>query len=160
MRAVGKSPLSTCLRRSCCPGACSFGLLHRWFQPGQSALLRNLQARICCRKRTRGLILCVMCGKVRDGLLATIQTVRSRLDQPTALGYSSTGTVILVADDVTDIHAGDRVACAGANLAVHAEIASVPRLLVARIPEDSSVTFEDAAFYNGRRNRATRHSSR
>jgi len=86
-------------------------------------------------------------GKVRrDGLLATIQTVRTRLDQPTALGYSSAGTVIAVADDVTDMHVGDRVACAGANLAVHAEIACVPRLLVARIPEDSSVTFEDAAF--------------
>jgi predicted dehydrogenase/threonine dehydrogenase-like Zn-dependent dehydrogenase len=86
-------------------------------------------------------------GKVRrDGLLATIQTVRTRLDQPTALGYSSAGTVIAVADDVTDIHVGDRVACAGANLAVHAEIACVPRLLVARIPEDSAVSFEDAAF--------------
>jgi predicted dehydrogenase/threonine dehydrogenase-like Zn-dependent dehydrogenase len=86
-------------------------------------------------------------GKVRrDGLLATLQTVRTRLGQPTALGYSSAGTVIAVAQDVTDIRVGDRVACAGANVAVHAEIACVPRLLVAAIPQPSAVSFEDAAF--------------
>src|ERR1700747_3433019 len=34
-------------------------------------------------------------GKIRrDGLLSTVQAVRSRLDQPTALGYSSSGTVV------------------------------------------------------------------
>jgi predicted dehydrogenase len=38
------------------------------------------------------------------------------------------------------------VACAGAGYAVHAEIACIPRLLVAKIPESSSVTFEEAAF--------------
>ena len=86
-------------------------------------------------------------GKVRrDGLLATIQTVRTRLAQPTALGYSSAGTVMAVAEDITDIRVGDRVACAGANVAVHAEIACVPRLLLAKIPEASTVSFEDAAF--------------
>ena len=38
--------------------------------------------------------------------------VRSRLDVPTALGYSSAGTVIEVAPDVVDISVGDRIACA------------------------------------------------
>lgn len=82
----------------------------------------------------------------RDGLLAAVQAVRSRLDQPLALGYSSAGTVTAVGDGVTDIRVGDRVACAGAGYAVHAEVACVPRLLLARIPEQSAISFEEAAF--------------
>jgi predicted dehydrogenase/threonine dehydrogenase-like Zn-dependent dehydrogenase len=87
----------------------------------------------------------------RDGLFSAIQTVRSRLDQPQSPGYSSAGTVIAVGEGVTDIRPGDRVACAGAGFAVHAEIACVPRLLVARIPELGSspgeeVSLEEVAF--------------
>jgi predicted dehydrogenase/threonine dehydrogenase-like Zn-dependent dehydrogenase len=82
----------------------------------------------------------------RDGLLSTVATVRSRLDQPAALGYSSAGSVISVAEGVNDIKVGDRVACAGAGYAVHAEFACIPRLLLAEIPAKSSVSFEEAAF--------------
>jgi predicted dehydrogenase/threonine dehydrogenase-like Zn-dependent dehydrogenase len=81
----------------------------------------------------------------RDGVFSALAAVRSRLDQPNALGYSSSGTVIGVGEGITDLGIGDRVACAGANYAVHAEFACVPRLLVARIPQ-SAVSFEDAAF--------------
>ena len=81
----------------------------------------------------------------RDGVLSAISAVRSRLDQPLALGYSSAGTVIAVGEGVSDIVPGDRVACAGANHAVHAEFACVPRMLVARIPS-ADVGFESAAF--------------
>ena len=87
----------------------------------------------------------------RDGILAAVQAVRSRLDQPQNPGYSSAGTVLAVAEGVTDIQPGDRVACAGAGFAVHAEIACVPRLLVARIPDrdpasGEQVPFNEAAF--------------
>ena len=91
----------------------------------------------------------------RDGLAATMGTVRSRLDQPQSVGYSSSGTVVAVGDGVSDINVGDRVACAGAGYAVHAEIACVPRLLVAKFPCDDDaagahrnkpVFFEEAAF--------------
>ena len=81
----------------------------------------------------------------RDGLAATISTVRNRLDQPSALGYSSAGTVVAVGEGITDIKPGDRVACAGTGHAVHAEFACIPRLLVGRIP-GSDVSFEEAAF--------------
>jgi predicted dehydrogenase/threonine dehydrogenase-like Zn-dependent dehydrogenase len=81
----------------------------------------------------------------RDGLSATVSAVRSRLDQPSALGYSSAGTVVAVGEGVTDINPGDRVACAGAGHAVHAEFACIPRLLAAKIPSPE-VKFEDAAF--------------
>ena len=86
----------------------------------------------------------------RDGLFSAIQAVRSRLDQPQNPGYSSAGTVIAVGEGVSDLQPGDRVSCAGAGFAVHAEIACVPRLLVARIPSRDSasdqVLFEEAAF--------------
>ena len=81
----------------------------------------------------------------RDGILSAMTAVRSRLDQPAALGYSSAGTVIEVGEGVTDLRAGDRVACAGAGYAVHAEFACVPRLLVAKIPS-AELEFESAAF--------------
>src|ERR1039458_1478515 len=81
----------------------------------------------------------------RDGLVAAVSAVRSRLDQPIALGYSSAGTVVAVGEGVADINPGDRVACAGAGHAVHAEFACVPRLLVARIPSET-VSFDEAAF--------------
>jgi predicted dehydrogenase/threonine dehydrogenase-like Zn-dependent dehydrogenase len=81
----------------------------------------------------------------RDGVASTVAAVRSRMDQPSAPGYSSAGTVVAVGEGVTDIRVGDRVACAGANHAVHAEIACIPRLLLARIPHDAEVSFEHAA---------------
>ncbi|HME35196.1 MAG TPA: bi-domain-containing oxidoreductase [Candidatus Sulfotelmatobacter sp.] len=85
----------------------------------------------------------------RDGIFSAIEAVRSRLDQPQRPGYSSAGTVIAVGEGVTDLQPSDRVACAGAGFAVHAEIACVPRLLVARIPArpaGDEVPFDEAAF--------------
>jgi predicted dehydrogenase/threonine dehydrogenase-like Zn-dependent dehydrogenase len=81
----------------------------------------------------------------RDGLFSTVSAVRSRLDQPSALGYSSSGTVVAVGEGVNGITPGDRVACAGVGHAVHAEFACVPRLLMARIPSQA-ISFEEAAF--------------
>jgi len=82
----------------------------------------------------------------RDGVFSAVAAVRSRLDQPNALGYSSSGTVVRVGEGITDLNLGDRVACAGASYAVHAEFACIPRLLAARIRPDSAVSFEEAAF--------------
>src|SRR5260370_40297360 len=81
----------------------------------------------------------------RDGVASTLAAVRSRMDQPSAPGYSSAGTVSAVGEGVTDIRPGDRVACAGAGHAVHAEYACIPRLLLARIPADSEVSFDHGA---------------
>ncbi len=86
----------------------------------------------------------------RDGLASTLQTVRSRLNQPQSVGYSSAGMVVAVGDGIADISVGDRVACAGAGYAVHAEFACVPRMLVAKISAgretSSPVSSEEAAF--------------
>ena len=79
-----------------------------------------------------------------DGLIQTINSAKSNLDQPIALGYSCAGVVTGAAEDIYDIKVGDRVACAGAGYAVHAEYIIVPRNLIAVIPDD--VIFEEAAF--------------
>lgn len=87
----------------------------------------------------------------REGVLAAYQAVCSRLDRPGALGYSSAGTVLEIGADIHDLRPGDRVACAGAGYAAHAEVVSVPRNLVAKIPDCATgrgarVDFEEAAF--------------
>ena len=70
--------------------------------------------------------------KVRtDGLITTFEAVRSKLDQPLALGYSNAGVVVEVGPDVTAFKPGDRVVSNGA----HAELVRVPANLCARIPD-------------------------
>lgn len=80
----------------------------------------------------------------REGLITTFESAMNRLDQPLALGYSSSGSVIETADDVKDFKPGDRVVCAGGGHAVHAEYALVPKNLLAHLPQD--VDFESGAF--------------
>lgn len=87
----------------------------------------------------------------RDGALTAFHAVHNRLSRPSSPGYSSAGTVLEVGLGVTDLKPGDRVACAGAGYASHAEVVSVPRNLVAKIPEPAAprtqpIEFEEAAF--------------
>ncbi|HEX8129087.1 MAG TPA: bi-domain-containing oxidoreductase [Pyrinomonadaceae bacterium] len=80
----------------------------------------------------------------REGLMNTLTAVQTKLNAANALGYSAAGLVIGAGDDVLDFRAGDRVACAGAGFASHAEVLSVPKNLCVRVPE--AVDFEAAAF--------------
>jgi len=80
----------------------------------------------------------------RDGVRETIRAVRSRLDQPSALGYSAAGVVLAVGSRVRDLVPGDRVACGGADYAVHAEVDHVPSNLCVPLPDE--VDFESGAF--------------
>jgi predicted dehydrogenase/threonine dehydrogenase-like Zn-dependent dehydrogenase len=83
--------------------------------------------------------------KVRsEGLLNTLQSVREKLDESHALGYSAAGIVVEAGEGVTEFRAGDRVACAGTGYAAHAELLSVPKNLCARLPD--AVEFESGAF--------------
>jgi predicted dehydrogenase len=70
----------------------------------------------------------------QQGPLATYRKVMNRLDSMTPLGYSLAGRVIAVAKDVTEFQVGDMVACAGADIANHAEINWVPVNLCCKIP--------------------------
>lgn len=78
----------------------------------------------------------------RDGVVATARTVFAKLDVPNPLGYSSTG-IVLDADDAPYAQ-GERVACAGAKVANHAEVNAVPRNLCARVP--AALSDEEASF--------------
>jgi len=69
------------------------------------------------------------------GVARTWDLVQGQLDAGLPVGYSAAGAVIDAAPDVTEFRPGDRVACAGAQCAHHAEIIRVPRNLVARIPD-------------------------
>ncbi|MCJ7448032.1 MAG: bi-domain-containing oxidoreductase [Bacteroidales bacterium] len=60
------------------------------------------------------------------------------------VGYSNAGVVIAKGHLVTNFNVGDRVACAGAGIAAHAEFTSVPVNLAVKIPDE--VSFESAGF--------------
>jgi polar amino acid transport system substrate-binding protein len=80
----------------------------------------------------------------KEGLKATLNKVRTKLDSLKALGYSTSGTVLASLDRNGLFKPGDRVACAGQDYASHAAVISVPQNLVARIPDN--VSFDEAAF--------------
>lgn len=80
----------------------------------------------------------------REGLWQTLTKVSAKLDTPIAMGYSLAGKVVQAGRDSGGLRAGDRVACAGAGFASHAELNAVPRNLVARIPD--GVSDEQASF--------------
>jgi polar amino acid transport system substrate-binding protein len=86
----------------------------------------------------------VMAKARRDGILAAMQAVKRKLEASLPLGYSCAGTAVEVGSDIGDIRPGDRVACAGAGFACHAEYVCVPRMLCARVPD--GVAPDAAAF--------------
>lgn len=75
----------------------------------------------------------------KQGPVQTYRAVMKKLDAYSPLGYSSAGEVIEVGSDVTEFAVGDRVACAGAGYANHAEIVCVPVNLCVKLPQDADL---------------------
>lgn len=75
-----------------------------------------------------------------DGLMTTVDAVRSKLAQPLPLGYCNVGVVAELGADVTEFKLGDRVVSNGP----HADVVKVSRNLCAKIPDQ--VDNESAAF--------------
>jgi len=73
-----------------------------------------------------------------DGLMPTIDAVRSKLDQPLPLGYCNAG--IVIDSGIEGFEIGDRVVSNGN----HAEVVRVPKNLCVKIPDE--VDDESAAF--------------
>jgi predicted dehydrogenase/threonine dehydrogenase-like Zn-dependent dehydrogenase len=92
-----------------------------------------------------------------QGVQKTVAKVREKTGEARPTGYSCSGVVIQVGECVTDVLPGDRVACAGAGVANHAEIVSVPRNLVVKVPDGcdlrdaASVTLGSIAMQGVRR---------
>jgi len=78
------------------------------------------------------------------GLQSTVELVLSRLSSDQATGYSCAGVVLEVGGGATGFLAGDRVACAGAGYANHAEVVFVPANLTAKVPD--GLALDEAAF--------------
>ena len=67
----------------------------------------------------------------KDGLWSTFKVVSNIINQPNPLGYSLVGIVEEIGEGVNDISVGDRVACSGQGYANHAELVTVPIVLLA-----------------------------
>jgi predicted dehydrogenase/threonine dehydrogenase-like Zn-dependent dehydrogenase len=70
-----------------------------------------------------------------EGVVRTVKRVRGMLAAGLPTGYSAAGVVVGVGEEVADFQVGNRVACAGAGIANHAELIDVPVNLAVRIPE-------------------------
>lgn len=73
------------------------------------------------------------------GVVQTYRAIMKKLDAYSPLGYSCAGEVIDVADDVTGFKVGDKVACAGAGYANHAEVVAVPVNLCVKLHDDADL---------------------
>lgn len=74
----------------------------------------------------------------KEGLMQTYNRVTSKLNSYKSLGYSASG--IVIESRCSEFNPGDRVACAGAGYANHAEIISVPKNLAVKLPDGVSLT--------------------
>jgi predicted dehydrogenase/threonine dehydrogenase-like Zn-dependent dehydrogenase len=69
-----------------------------------------------------------------DGILTTIESAFTRLNEPMPMGYSGVGKVIACGKGVTEVEVGDIVAMAGQ--AYHSEVNRVSKNLIVKIPND------------------------
>jgi predicted dehydrogenase/threonine dehydrogenase-like Zn-dependent dehydrogenase len=96
-----------------------------------------------------------------QGLRRTWKQVEAKRDEANPTGYSAAGVVVQVGPGITDLAPGDRVACAGAQCAYHAETICVPRNLCVPMPEEldwegaSTVTLGAIALQGVRRAQPT-----
>jgi predicted dehydrogenase/threonine dehydrogenase-like Zn-dependent dehydrogenase len=90
------------------------------------------------------LVKAVVAKVKNEGLLNTFASVRDKMAASQALGYSASGIVAAVGQDVSEFQVGDRVACAGVGFASHAEVLSVPKNLCVHLPE--GVSLESGAY--------------
>ena len=69
-----------------------------------------------------------------DGILTTLESAFTRLNEPMPMGYSAVGKVIACGRGVTEVEKGDIVAMAGQ--AYHSEVNRVNNNLIVRIPNE------------------------
>lgn len=77
----------------------------------------------------------VLALAAEQGVAQARQLVENKLNAGQPTGYSAAGVVIAVGEGVQGLHLGDRVACAGAQYAHHAEVISVPVNLLVPVPD-------------------------
>ena len=73
-----------------------------------------------------------------QGPMQTYRAVNKKLDSYLPLGYSCSGEVIAVGENVTGFKIGDKVACGGLT-AFHAEVVTVPVNLCVKLEKDANL---------------------
>lgn len=95
------------------------------------------------------------------GLIQAKSLLSSKINSAYPIGYSASGVVVSVGENVTNMELGDFVACAGAGYANHADFIDVPVNLVVRLDnninlaEASTVTLGAIALQGVRRTKPT-----
>ncbi len=111
----------------------------------ERALTELAQSSLLAKARARPELARQVIRKARtEGISRTFHTVRGRLGEDLALGYSAAGLAVEVGEAVAGIAPGQLVATGGAGKANHAEWQSVPALLCSPVPD--GVSAEQAAF--------------
>lgn len=96
-----------------------------------------------------------------EGISSARAKVTGKLESGQPTGYSAAGIVVGTGEGVTTVAVGDRVACAGAQCAHHAEVVSVPENLTVPVPvgvssrDASAVTLGAIALQGVRRSTPT-----
>ncbi|MCK4532614.1 bi-domain-containing oxidoreductase [bacterium] len=81
---------------------------------------------------------------LKEGFISVFKEAMNRLDESIPMGYSSSGEVVEIGEGVEGFKVGDRVVCAGAGFAVHAEYIWVPDNLCNKFSDE--LDFESASF--------------
>lgn len=76
---------------------------------------------------------------LQQGPTQTYRAVTKKLEAYSPMGYSTSGEIIAVGENVTEFEVGDYVACAGAGYASHAEIITVPINLCAKLSDKADL---------------------
>lgn len=77
------------------------------------------------------------------GVEQTLEFVKGKVSEAIPTGYSNAGIVEAIGKNIKDVKVGERVACAGAQYAYHAEFIIVPQNLFVKIPD--AVSYVEAS---------------
>lgn len=80
----------------------------------------------------------------KGGFASSVNLVKDKIETKTPIGYSAAGIVVDIGKKVNGYKIGDKIACAGAGFASHAEYLYIPQNLAVKVPE--SVDLKEAAF--------------
>ena len=142
---TGKLTLQELPTPACRPGWLLVATRASLISAGTEKMLMDLaSANLAGKAMARPDLVRQVVDKVRrEGLVTTLDKVWTKLDTPIPLGYSCAGQALEVGLNV-EVSRGDRVACAGAGWANHAEYNLVPKNLCVRMPD--GLDYEDASF--------------
>ncbi len=132
------------------PGGVLVQVEYSLISTGTETMVKSESAGVVGRALKSPALVKKVIDRVRTvGVPETARLIKQKLRNEAVLplsitGYSAAGCVVAKDEAVADLQVGDRVACAGAKYASHAEVISAPRNLAAPVPP--GVPLKAAAF--------------